>query len=125
MKKRQVTPQEASNLTGLAKYENPRPIGQGAAGAVSVYRNVVDGEEYALKEIDLQYLSEKDKKSAQNEVQFLKVLKGPTIVKFHESFVNKNSIFIVMEYASGGNLAQKIQKKLVSGHRFTPTEVLC
>jgi hypothetical protein len=34
------------------------------AGSVSVYRNVVDGLEYALKEIDLTYLSDKDRKSA-------------------------------------------------------------
>lgn len=38
------------------------------AGAVSVYRNIEDNEEYALKEIDLTYLSDKDRKSAQNEV---------------------------------------------------------
>jgi serine/threonine protein kinase len=67
------------------------------AGAVSVYRNVLDGEEYALKEIDLTYLCPKDKKSAQNEIQFLRVLKGPTIVKFIESFVDNNKIYIAME----------------------------
>lgn len=50
--------------TGIAKYEHLRRIGQGMAGSVSVYRNVIDNEEYALKEIDLQYLSDKDKKSA-------------------------------------------------------------
>ena len=38
------------------------------------------------------------------EVTFLKVLKGPTIIKFHENFSHKNSIFIVMEYCSKGNL---------------------
>jgi len=38
------------------------------AGSVSVYRNLVDGLEYALKEIDLTYLSEKDRKSAHKEV---------------------------------------------------------
>jgi hypothetical protein len=51
-------------LEGIAKYEHLRGIGQGTAGAVSVYKNLVDNEEYALKEIDLQYLSEKDRKSA-------------------------------------------------------------
>jgi len=34
------------------------------AGAVSVYKNIEDNEEYALKEIDLTYLSDKDRKSA-------------------------------------------------------------
>lgn len=89
------------------------------AGAVSVYRNVMDGDEYALKEIDLTYLSPKDKKSAQNEVQFLRVLKGPTIVKFWESFVANNKIYIVMEYASQGALSSLISKKIQSGTHFS------
>lgn len=80
----------------------------------------MDQKEYALKEIDLTYLSEKEKKSAQNEVQFLRVLKGPTIVRFYESFVHSNSIFIVMEYASEGNLAQLIQRKATKGEKFAP-----
>lgn len=63
MKKRQRI-SDGSKLTGFAKYEHLRRIGQGMAGAVSVYKNIEDGEEYALKEIDLTYLSEKDKKSA-------------------------------------------------------------
>lgn len=37
-------------------------------------RNKVDGESYALKTIALIYLSDKDRKSAENEVQFLRVL---------------------------------------------------
>jgi len=46
-----------------------------------------------------------------SEVQFLKVLKGPTIIKFHEHFKQKQKIYIVMEYASKGNLAQSIEAK--------------
>jgi len=38
----------------------------------------------------------------------LKVLSGPTLIKFIESFADKDSQYIVMEYADGGNLAQKI-----------------
>ena len=79
-------------------------MGQGAAGCVSLYRNVMDGKQYALKEIDLYNMNAKDKKAAHSEVTFLKVLKGPTIIKFHENFSHHNSIFIVMEYCSNGNL---------------------
>lgn len=69
-----------------------------------MYRNIVDGKEYALKEIDLYNMNPKDKKAAHGEVTFLKVLKGPTIIKFYENFSHGNSIFIVMEYCSKGNL---------------------
>jgi hypothetical protein len=52
----------------MQKYVHIKRIGQGMAGVVSVYRNVLDGEEYALKEIDLTYLCPKDRKQAQNEI---------------------------------------------------------
>jgi len=51
-------------------------------------------------------------------VQFLRVLKGPTIVTFYESFSHKKSIFIVMELAVRGNLDSAIQQKINSGTKF-------
>lgn len=64
----------AKNEKGLFKYENIRPLGKGAAGSVNLVRNKLDGKEYALKTINLLYLNEKDKRSSENEVQFLRVL---------------------------------------------------
>jgi serine/threonine protein kinase len=55
--------------------------------------------------MNLTYLSEKDKKSAECEVEFLRVITGPTIIKFFESFKENQEIYIVMEYAEGGSLA--------------------
>lgn len=75
---------------------------------MNLYKNIVDGKEYALKEIDLFNMNSKEKKAAHGEVTFLKVLKGPTIIKFHENFSHGNNIFIVMEYCSEGNLDQLI-----------------
>lgn len=88
MKRRELTPQSYENqeLRGLSKYKYEKPLGQGAAGTVSVYKSKLDGQLYAVKEIDLTFMSAKDKKASENEIQFLKVLKGPTIVKFYEAF---------------------------------------
>jgi NIMA (never in mitosis gene a)-related kinase 1/4/5 len=100
-----------SNNEGLTKYRYKEGLGQGVTGQVNLYVRMDDNSLHAIKEIDLQYLSEKEKKDAESEVQFLKVLKGPTIIKFTESFIQKNKIYIVMEYASEGTLAQAIDKK--------------
>ena len=121
MKQRRKPRQPTSNpdhLTGLAKYQKIRPLGQGSAGTVSLYKNIIDGKEYALKEIDLYKMNSKDKKAAHGEVTFLKVLKGPTIIKFHENFSCGNSIFIVMEYCSKGNLDQLISRRIQSRTKF-------
>ena len=46
-------------------------------------------------------------------------MRGPTIVKFYESFNSQSSIFIVMEYASKGNLEMAIQRKIMTNTRFS------
>ena len=74
--------------------------------------------------MNLTYLSEKDKKSAQCEVEFLRVITGPTIIKFFESFKENQEIYIVMEYAEGGSLAKLIQKHAMTGKNFTEDEIL-
>lgn len=53
------------------------------------------------------------------EVEFLRVITGPTIIKFHEAFTEMQNIHIVMEYAEGGSLAQLIQKHVYTGKKFT------
>ena len=109
---------------GLFKYENVRPLGKGAAGSVNLVRNKLDTKQYALKTINLTYLNEKDKQSAQNEIQFLRVLQGPTLIKFVEAFIENNCIYIVMEYADGGSLDQKIRLYQIRGQKFDTEEIL-
>ena len=55
-------------------------------------------------------MTDKDKRCAECEVEFLRVMTGPTIIKFHESFVEGSEIFIIMEYAEGGTLDQLIRQ---------------
>lgn len=43
---------------------------------------------------------------------------------FQDSFIDKQIIYIVMEYAEGGNLAQLIKSHAQKGKRFTDDEVL-
>ncbi len=109
---------------GLAKYETLRDLGAGAAGSVSLVRNKIDGKDYALKTINLTYLTERDRKNAESEVQFLRVLHGPTLIQFHESFIEKNNIYIAMEYAENGSLDQLIRKNLERGSRFKTEEII-
>jgi NIMA (never in mitosis gene a)-related kinase len=43
-----------------------------------------------------------------NEIILLKALVGPSIVRYYDSFVEDDSIHIVMEYAEGGSMCDKI-----------------
>jgi len=45
------------------------------------------------------------KADAINEVTILSKLNHPNIVKYHDSFIDKNFLNIIMEYCSGGDLS--------------------
>ena len=101
-----------------------RYIDGGASGTINLVRSKHDGEQYALKQFNLLYLTDKDKQNAINEVALYKVLTGPTLIRFVESFTENNSIYIVMEYADGGSLANKVTRYITQGLKFQYEDIL-
>lgn len=69
-----------------------------------------DKKDYALKKVRIDYLSEKERSNAINEVRILASIKDRNVISYKEVFVDKNynSLCIVMEYADSGDLYQKI-----------------
>ena len=72
----------------------------------------IDKKSYALKKVRIDYLSEKERTNAINEVRILASINDHNVVQYKEVFVDKNynSLCIVMEYADNGDLYQKIVK---------------
>lgn len=93
----------------LSKYETIKALGSGAAGSVDLVKHKETGKLFALKTIPLSHLNDRERQSAECEVHFLKVLVGPTLIKSYQSYIEKDKIYIIMEYAEGGNLAEKIK----------------
>ena len=85
-------------------------LGAGAYSSVYHVKRKSDGKNYALKKVRLDFLSEKERTNAINEVRILASIKDPNVVSYKEVFVDKNynSLCIVMEYANYGDLYQKI-----------------
>ena len=69
-------------------------------------------------------MSPQERKAAENEVILLKVLSGPTIIRYYNSFTEKNNLYIVMEYAEGGSLSDRINEKKAEGEHFTKDQLL-
>ena len=46
---------------------------------------------------------------AENEVALLKVLSGPTVIKYYENFTEGDNLYIAMEYAEGGSIDDRIK----------------
>ena len=55
-------------------------IGDGAYSSVYKVRRIQDQQQYALKRVKLQNLSEKEQKNALNEVRILASVKHPNII---------------------------------------------
>ena len=62
-------------------YTTIKALGMGSAGQVDLVEHKETKQLYALKKIPLGNLCKKERQRAEQEVQFLKVLVGPTLIK--------------------------------------------
>ncbi|TPX31998.1 hypothetical protein SmJEL517_g04825 [Synchytrium microbalum] len=91
--------------TIVGNYKLDRTIGQGTYGKVKIATNMITDEKVAVKLIEKSTIhSTKQVARLQREIRFLKLLHHPHIVKVYEVVETADFIYIVMEYAAGGEL---------------------
>ncbi|KAL3895706.1 MAG: hypothetical protein SGCHY_004538 [Lobulomycetales sp.] len=98
----------------LTIFEPLEVIGRGSFGVIRKVRRKSDGKLLARKEIDYRKMNEREKRQLVAEVNILRELDHPHIVKYYERFVDKPTgvIFILMEYCCGGDLSHVIKRYL-------------
>ena len=81
-------------------------LGSGKFGKVMLAHNaqVADGQKVAIKIMILNEIESDILTSIKRETSILRGLDHPNIVKYHETIVGSEYIYIVMEYCSGGQL---------------------
>ena len=94
-------------------YEIIKKIGEGSYGVVYLINHKIKSMCCVLKKIDLKGLSEEEKKETYNEVNLLKKLDHPNIIKFIEVNKSLRYLEIITEFAEKGDLYNQIciQKK--------------
>lgn len=86
-------------------------IGKGGFGKVFKVEKKGRDEIFAMKEMSKVKIHEKSSiASIKNERMLLAVLKHPFIINMHYAFQNKDFLYIVMDYLSGGDLRYNICK---------------
>lgn len=101
----------------MEKYEHIQTIGKGSFGLVSKIRRRSDGKMLVWKEVNYGILTEKEKELIVTEVNILREMRHPYIVRYLDRVIDKEStkIFIVMDYCKNGDLAHFIKQRRREG----------
>nr|AUS89411.1 SNF1-related protein kinase 2.7 [Sesuvium portulacastrum]AUS89441.1 CBL-interacting protein kinase 9 [Sesuvium portulacastrum] len=89
----------------MERYEIIKDIGSGNFGVARLVRDKWSGQLFAVKYIER---GQKIEEHVQREIMNHRSLKHPNIIRFKEVFLTPTHLAIVMEYAAGGELFERI-----------------
>ena len=109
----------------MENYEILSLIGKGNFGCISKILRKSDNKILVWKEMDYGHMTEKEKQNIVSEVNILRELRHPNIVRYYDRIIDKKNtkIYIIMEYCEGGDISQLI-KKYKKTKEFLPEEVI-
>lgn len=87
----------------IDKYDPIRVLGEGSFGKVYLMRDKVRRTFVCVKVIKIKNIPKKEREATKMEVDLLRRLHHPNIVRYIDSFLSKNneSLCICMEYCDG------------------------
>ncbi|XP_060730528.1 serine/threonine-protein kinase MARK2 isoform X6 [Tachysurus vachellii] len=97
------------NVTGddhphVGNYRLLKTIGKGNFAKVKLAKHILTEKEVAVKIIDKTQLNSSSLQKLFREVRIMKLLNHPNIVKLFEVIETEKTLYLVMEYASGGEV---------------------
>lgn len=96
----------------LNSFDIKKAIGKGTFGEVKLAIHKLTQEKVAIKILEKDKIKDKsDHERIAREIKFLKKLRNINIIKIYQTFETTRQVFIIMEYASGGELFEYIVKK--------------
>ena len=105
--------QKGKNSNWIWPFELIEQIGEGGMGLVYRARYVVNGREVALKMLPADVTDETALARFERELEVLKNLKHPNIVRCFGGVCENHRRFYAMELVEGGTLEDKLQEKKV------------
>ncbi|CAL8077395.1 unnamed protein product [Calicophoron daubneyi] len=88
----------------VGRYSLIRTIGKGNFAKVKLAQHLTTGMQVAVKVIDKTLLNHSSMQKLFREVRVLKTLNHPNIIKLLEVIESERHLYLVMEYASGGEV---------------------
>lgn len=100
-------------------YNLERQLGQGSYGTVSLATSRATGAKYAVKQI----MKVTSRANYSVEVERLRYLDHPHIVKLYEHYEDSRSVYLVMDFCTGGDLGDLVRKQKLARRRLTESFV--
>ena len=101
----------------LDSYDVLKQLGKGGYGKVYEVRNKKTGEIRACKH--LSKLNIKNLEKFKREIEILKKLDHPNIIKLYEVFESDRSLYLIMEECKGGEIFDRIIERIKSKQMYT------
>ena len=121
----QLTSLLGSSTYCSADFERLSILGQGAAGTIRVVRRKHDGHLLCCKHIPAERFPQSRPSEVLREVEILLMLDGhPHVIGFVGAFLGDGGLNIVQEYAEGGTLQQRLDRRRELNEPLLETEVL-
>ncbi|CAD8080235.1 unnamed protein product [Paramecium primaurelia] len=92
-------------------YTLEKTLGEGAFGVVKRAVKKSTGEQFAVKIINKENLSNDDLLALQTEVEILTQIDHPNVVKLYEIYEDDTYFYMVLELMTGGELFERIVEK--------------
>eukprot|EP00930_Biecheleria_cincta_P057181 TRINITY_DN43155_c0_g1_i1.p1 TRINITY_DN43155_c0_g1~~TRINITY_DN43155_c0_g1_i1.p1 ORF type:complete len:681 (+),score=74.22 TRINITY_DN43155_c0_g1_i1:158-2200(+) len=103
---------QRSRAKSIGHYILGKTIGEGTFGKVKLGTHVLTSERVAVKVLEKERILEvADVERVAREVHILKLIRHPHIVQLYEIIETRRQLYLIMEYASGGELFDYIVAK--------------
>ncbi|KAJ3298024.1 hypothetical protein HDU79_000875 [Rhizoclosmatium sp. JEL0117] len=90
--------------SSIGYYDLEKAVGEGNFAKVKLATHCLTGEKVAVKIIDKEKLDSATAKKLFREVRIMKMLNHPHIVRLYEVIDTPNELYLIMEYAAGGEI---------------------
>ncbi|PWA62484.1 Protein kinase, ATP binding site-containing protein [Artemisia annua] len=103
--------QGGGGVRSVGDYMVGKQLGSGSFSVVWHARHRIDGTEVAIKEILTGKLNKKLEESLMSEIDILRKIDHPNIIRLHDMIKEPGKIHLVLEYCRGGDLSVFIQRR--------------
>ena len=97
--------------------EHNRILGTGISGSVKTCVNKLSGVKFALKTLNKRLLKKDKLDALRQEIRIMAQLDHPNILRLHEYFETADSIYLILELCTGGELLDVLQRQ--NDHHYT------